>query len=82
MPRPVEMRLELLVEGLMKRARDLGQVTRGDVVGTLLLTREADDELVTDLGRYRDAVVGDALPGRRQITLPPRRRGRPPRQRG
>jgi hypothetical protein len=78
LPRPVEMRLEELVADLMERARDLGQVTRGEVVGTLLLTRVADDALVAELRRYRDASVGDALPGRPRVTLPPRRRGRPP----
>jgi hypothetical protein len=82
LPRPVEMRLEGLVSQLMEQARDLGQVSRGDVVGALLLAREGDAELVADLRRYRGASAGDALPGRGQLRLPPRRRGRPPLPRG
>jgi hypothetical protein len=80
LPRPVEMRLESMVAGLMRRARDLGQVTRGEVVGSLLLTRVVDDDLVADLRSYRDATAGRALPGRKQITLSPRPRGRPRRR--
>lgn len=82
LPRPVEMRLEEMVAALMERARDLGHVTRGEVVGSLLLTRRPDDQLVADLRRYRDASARDALPGREQITMPARRRGRPPIPRG
>jgi hypothetical protein len=37
-------------------------------------------DLVDDLRSYRDATVGDAVPGRQQITLPPRKRGRPRRR--
>jgi hypothetical protein len=80
MPRPVELRLESMVADLMKRARDLGAVTRGELVGTLLLAREVDDDLIGDLRSYRGATAGDALPGQRQITLPPRQRGRPRRR--
>ena len=72
------MRLEEMTAALMERARELGQVTRGEVVGSLLLRREPDEQLVADLRRYREATAGEALPGRAQITLPPRRRGRPP----
>lgn len=82
LPRPVEMRLEEFVGDLMEQARDLGQVTRGEVVGTLLLARQVDDALVADLRRYRDASAGDALPGRKRIALRPRRRGRPPLRHG
>jgi hypothetical protein len=78
---PVEMRLESLVGDLMKRARDLGLITRGEVVGTLLLSRTADDTLVDQLRYYRDgATAGDAVPGRKMITPPPRQRGRPRRR--
>lgn len=78
---PIEMRLEGMVSELMTRARDLGQVTRGEVVGTLILGRDVDDALVAELRRYRDAATaGDALPGRTTINLPPRRRGRPRRR--
>jgi hypothetical protein len=78
---PVEMRLESMVVDLMRRARDLGEVTRGEVVGTLLLGRFVDDDLVAELRRYRDgATAGDAMPGRKTITLPLRQRGRPSRR--
>jgi hypothetical protein len=77
---PIEMRLESMVVELMRRARDLGEVTRGEVVGTLVLGRDVDEVLVKELRRYRAAVtVGDAVPGGSTITLPPRRRGRPSR---
>jgi hypothetical protein len=78
---PIEIRLEAMVGDLMRRARDLGEITRGEVVGTLLLARDVDDALVTELRRYRDAATaGDAVPGRNRIALPPRRRGRPSRR--
>jgi hypothetical protein len=80
LPRPVEMRLESMIASLMERARDLGEVTRGEVVGSLLLSRTADDDLVDDLRFYRRATAGDALPGQDEIALPPRRRGRPRRR--
>src|SRR5437667_334832 len=37
---PIEMRLEAMVVDLMRRARDLGEITRGEVVGTLVLGRD------------------------------------------
>jgi hypothetical protein len=75
------MRLERMVIELMERARDLGDVTRGEVVGTLLLAREVDDDLVVGLRRYRNAAtVGDAVPGRDMLTLSTRQRGRPRRR--
>ena len=78
---PIEMRLEKVVVDLMKRARDLGEITRGEVVGTLVLGRDVDDALVVELRRYREsATAGDAVPGRKTIPLPPRRRGRPSRR--
>jgi hypothetical protein len=78
--RPVEMRLEAMVVELMGRARDLGAVTRGEVVGTLLLARDVDDRFVDELRRYRDAATaGDAVPGYKTIALHQRRRGRPKR---
>ena len=78
---PIEMRLEEMVIELMSRARDLGRITRGEVVGTLILGRDADDELVDELRRYRDAATaGDALPGRNAIMLRPPVRGRPRRR--
>jgi hypothetical protein len=74
------MRLETMVIDLMKRARDLGEVTRGEVVGTVLLARDVDDTLVAELRRYRDtATAGDAVPGPKTIALSARRRGRPSR---
>jgi hypothetical protein len=77
---PVELRLEAMVVELMKRARDLGAITRGEVVGTLLLSRNVDDVLVDELRRYRDsATAGDAVPGAKTIALAPRLRGRPSR---
>jgi hypothetical protein len=78
---PVEIRLEAMVIDLMRRAADLGQVTRGEVVGTLVLNRDVDDALVDELRRYRDgATAGDAVPGPRTVALPPRPRGRPSRR--
>lgn len=78
---PVEMRLESMVVELMRRARDLGEITRGEVVGTLLLAREVDEELVAELRRYRDAATaGDAVPGPKMIAFPARHRGRPVRR--
>jgi hypothetical protein len=75
------MRLEEMVIELMGRARDLGRITRGEVVGTLILGRDVDDALVDELRRYRDAATaGDALPGRSTITLRPPVRGRPRRR--
>jgi hypothetical protein len=80
MPRPVEMRLEEMVSDLMKRARDLGDVNRGELVGSLLLASAVDETLAEAVRGYRRATVADALPGRRKITLPPRQRGRPSRR--
>lgn len=78
---PIEMRLEAMVVDLMRRARDLGEIRRGEVVGTLLLGRHVDEALVRELRRYRaSATAGDAVPGRKSIALPPRRRGRPSRR--
>lgn len=76
--KPIEMRLEEMVVETMRRARDLGEVTRGEVVGTLILNRNVDDLLIEQLRRYRDsATAGDAVPGATTITLRPRERGRP-----
>ena len=78
---PIEMRLEAMVVELMRHARDLGEITRGQVVGTLVLNRNVDDALVDQLRHYRDsATAGDAVPGRKTIPLPPGRRGRPRRR--
>ncbi len=75
---PIEMRLEAMIVDLMRRARDLGEITRGEVVGTLVLGRDVDDALVAELRRYRDAAtVGDAVDGQKTVTLPARARGRP-----
>lgn len=74
---PIEMRLEAMVVELMKRARDLGQITRGELVGTLVLNREVDDALVRELRSYRDtASAADAIDGGQTIAMPPRPRGR------
>lgn len=78
---PIEMRLESMVVDLMRCARDLGEITRGEVVGMLVLGRDVDDALVAELRRYREsATAGDAVPGPKTITLPPRQRGRPRRR--
>ena len=71
------MRLEEMVRDLMKRARDLGAVSRGELIGGLLLSSDVDDALAEAVRAYRKATVGDVLPGRERITLPARRRGRP-----
>jgi hypothetical protein len=78
---PVEMRLEAMVVDVMRRARDLGEVTRGEIVGTLVLNRDVDAVLVEQLRHYRArATAGDAVPGTSTITLPPRQQGRPVRR--
>jgi hypothetical protein len=75
---PIEMRLEAMVVDLMRWARDLGEVTRGELVGTLVLGRNVDEALIAELRRYRNAAtVGDAVDGGRTVTLPARTRGRP-----
>jgi hypothetical protein len=78
---PIEMRLEQMVLETMRRARDLGDVTRGEIVGAMILNRTVDDELVAEVRRYRDrATVGDAVGGPETLTLPQRTRGRPKRR--
>lgn len=78
---PIEMRLEGTVLELMRRARDLGEISRGEVVGTLVLAHDVDEALVAHLRRYRDAATaGDAVPGSTMITLRTRPRGRPRRR--
>jgi hypothetical protein len=78
---PIEIRLEAMVIDLMRRAADLGEVTRGEVVGVLVLNRDVDETLVAELRRYRDrATAGDAVPGAQTVALPARPRGRPSRR--
>lgn len=78
---PIEMRLEAMVVELMERARDLGDVTRGELVGTLIINRDVDDALVSELRRYRDsATVANAIDGGDAVTLRDRVRGRPVRR--
>jgi hypothetical protein len=86
LPRPVEMGLEQLVRDLMARARELGDVTRGELVGALLLPVVRDpSELRQLITRYRNAKVHEALPNvtvtSGTIDVPPRLGGRPSRRR-
>lgn len=84
-PRPVEVGLEQLVADVMERARELREVTRGEVVGALLLGAGRDAfDLVDLVVAYRRAKVYELLPGETRTagrtTLPPRRPGRPRRR--
>lgn len=82
--RPVEVALESLVTTLMQRARELGQISRGEVVGALVVAAQRDlGTTERQLRLYRVAVVGDALAvgdGSDEVVLPPRLRGRPVRR--
>ena len=86
-PRPVDVGLEQLVSDVMERARELREVTRGEIVGALLLGAARDASQLVDLVvAYRRARIHEVLPrelrtsGR--VTLPPRRLGRPSRRSG
>jgi hypothetical protein len=86
LPRPVEMGLEQLVVDLMARAHELGDVTRGELLGALLLptVREPAD-LPRLVETFRNAKVHEALPHvtatEGTIDVPPRAPGRPARRR-
>lgn len=84
-PRPVEVGLELLLSDLMGRVRALNEVTRGELVGALVLSAVRDPSALPELVHtYRAAKVHELFPGetRRSGTraLPPRTRGRPRRR--
>jgi hypothetical protein len=84
-PRPVEVGLELLLGDLMGRVRALKEVTRGELVGALVLGAVRDPAALPELvSAYRDAKVHELFPGEtRQAgtrTLPPRVPGRPRRR--
>ncbi len=86
LPRPVEMGLEQLVLDLMARARELGDVSRGELVGALLLPAvRLPDELPQLVEKFRNAKVHEALPSAPAtsgtIGIPPRPLGRPARRR-
>lgn len=85
LPRPAELALEQLVVDLMARARELGKVSRGELVGALLLRAlERRDDLPRDLQEFRRAEVHEILlnkPGTSGLMeIPPRMRGRPRRR--
>jgi hypothetical protein len=85
MPRPVELGLEQLVIDLMTRARRLGKVNRGELVGALLLRAlERPEDLPGAVEVFRDAKVHEVLltkPGMTGLMRLPRRlRGRPTRR--
>lgn len=85
-PRPVEVGLELLLTDLMQRVRQLKEVTRGELVGALVLGAVRDPAALPQLvAAYRDAKVHELFPGERRRagrrTLPPRIPGRPRRRR-
>jgi hypothetical protein len=84
-PRPVEVGLELLLGDLMGRVRALKEVTRGELVGALVLGAVRDAAALPELvSAYRTAKVHELFPGEtRQTgtrTLPPRLPGRPRRR--
>jgi hypothetical protein len=86
LPRPVEMGLEQLVVDLMAGARELGDVTRGEVVGALLLPAVREPaQLLHLVQSFRNAKVHEALPNVTEMAgtmdIPPRARGRPARRR-
>jgi hypothetical protein len=86
LPRPVEMGLEQLVIDLMSRARELGDVSRGELVGALLLPAVRQPERLPRLvEEFRNAKVHEALPNAQAtsgtIGIPPRALGRPARRR-
>lgn len=85
-PRPVEAGLELLLNDLMERVREFGGVTRGELVGALVLNAVRDPLALPPLvAAYRGAKVHELLLGEHRTagtrSLPPRRRGRPRRRR-
>jgi hypothetical protein len=85
-PRPVEVGLELLLTDLMQRVRLLKEVTRGELVGALVLGAVRDPGALPELvAAYRDAKVHEFFPGERRRAgtraLPPRVLGRPRRRR-
>jgi hypothetical protein len=84
-PRPVDVGLELLVADLMKRARELKDVSRGEVVGALVLAAARDYSALAELVvSYRRAKVHELLPDEKRQSgtrmLPPRTPGRPKRR--
>jgi hypothetical protein len=85
-PRPVELGLELLLGDLMGRMRTLKEVTRGELVGALVLKAVREPAELPDLVvAYRTAKVHEVFLGEKRQegtrTLPPRLRGRPRRPR-
>lgn len=84
-PRPVEVGLELLLGDLMGRVRPLKEVTRGELVGALVLGAMRDPAGLPELvSSYRTAKVHELFPGETRRsgtrTLPPRVPGRPRRR--
>lgn len=84
-PRPVEVGLELLLTDLMQRVRQLKEVTRGELVGALVLGAVRDSAALPELvAAYRDAKVYELFADERRRagrrTLPPRIPGRPRRR--
>jgi hypothetical protein len=76
----------LLLTDLMQRVRQLKEVTRGELVGALVLGAIRDPDALPELvAAYRDAKVHECFPdeGRRigRRALPPRVLGRPRRRR-
>lgn len=84
-PRPVEIGLEDLVVDVMRQAPELGDVSRGDLVGALVQRAiETRDDLSGLVERYRNAKIHELLPSERRkrgpFDPPARARGRPARQ--
>jgi hypothetical protein len=82
LPRPAEMGLEELVLDLLQRKPQLGDSSRGEVLGALILdAAQRPARLPGLVERYRDARVHQILPSQTKttgtISAPPRRLGRP-----
>src|SRR4051794_38093147 len=83
-PRPTELALEDLVLDVMKRARELGDVSRGEVVSALILEARSRTDIHALVQRYRKAKVHEIWPGdgrsEGRKVLPARKLGRPTRR--
>ena len=81
-PPPVAVRVDQLVADLMRRVRDLGDVSHGELVAALIQTA-APDDLDAKVLAYRNARVHEALLDASATTglhpIPAKKLGRPKR---